>query len=589
MKEFFRNYVIPRGIWEIANRYLQGSRRLLGLDEILVKVIKWLPAPTPPMHRFMDCGERPPQPRTHDEYETRMALRCHSAARMTIGPFEGDMSHLDLGVCPAAPETVVSNLKIFVNGEINAELLGELAGDRWTDIRIPVAKAQSFELRLTFDGEGQVDLSDPRAVAPRRKGRMNVLTLMVDNIHLSELMGWDDKANPPVATPNIDRFFADSYRFTNAFSPSEWTLPSMASFMTGLSPLEHGVYNPLRNGADPASNFARHIPLGVPHLCEVLQAGGYRTMMFSTGHHFSPAYGYHRGCDRFILRMLDNNRSVVSAGIQFMEAHKDEPFYCFLHPLDLHYPFGELDYLANISMPGKRWAQPVAPYMAYLTNDQRQKRLEGLQSFRYAKIRDLDLLLGTVFSYLESSGLIDNTIVILTADHSHGNRRGTPVLMDDVTHVPLMVRLPGGGGGVNSDFIEAGKDYYPIVLGLLGLDVPAHATGKNPFSDNYRPRDICIVESPFRGRFEISLRNNDWTYILRCGMDMKSGEVFPDDVDKEFLYPKGKDGTAGVAENIIADHPEIAGKFRKMAQERIRSMKRFFDSKSLISQDHWRR
>jgi arylsulfatase A-like enzyme len=47
----------------------------------------------------------------------------------------------------------------------------------------------------------------------------------------------------PCNTPNLDRFGQQGLIFSRAYCPAPHCCPSRATFMTGLYPSEHGVYN----------------------------------------------------------------------------------------------------------------------------------------------------------------------------------------------------------------------------------------------------------------------------------------------------------------------------------------------------------
>jgi arylsulfatase A-like enzyme len=70
-------------------------------------------------------------------------------------------------------------------------------------------------------------------------------------------------------TPNLDRFAAQGTLFEQAVSPAQWTIPSHASFFSGLYPTAHQVTQ---------SNHS--LSPDVPHMAEVLRDSGYQTVGF---------------------------------------------------------------------------------------------------------------------------------------------------------------------------------------------------------------------------------------------------------------------------------------------------------------------
>ncbi|TLS48648.1 DUF4976 domain-containing protein [Paenibacillus antri] len=84
---------------------------------------------------------------------------------------------------------------------------------------------------------------------------------------------------------------------------------------------------------------------------------------------------------------------------------------------------------------------------------------------------------------LEALGLAENTYVIYTADHgdalgSHGgmvDKAGD--LMEELMHIPLVIRGPGIGAGTASDALVSNLDLVPTVLELAGLEAPEYMDG----------------------------------------------------------------------------------------------------------------
>src|SRR5215469_13983435 len=71
-----------------------------------------------------------------------------------------------------------------------------------------------------------------------RESAPNILIFMPDQQNGSTVL-----SSSPVHKPNMDRFRRESVVFTSAYCPAPHCCPSRASFMTGLYPSEHGVFN----------------------------------------------------------------------------------------------------------------------------------------------------------------------------------------------------------------------------------------------------------------------------------------------------------------------------------------------------------
>lgn len=111
--------------------------------------------------------------------------------------------------------------------------------------------------------------------------RPNVLIYMTDQEQ-------DQVSLPghPCRTPNADRLAAGGVRFTSAYCPAPHCCPSRATFMTGLYPAAHGIYNNVAN----ATAIRTGVRSGVRMFSEGLAEAGYR-MLYSGKWHVSDDEG----------------------------------------------------------------------------------------------------------------------------------------------------------------------------------------------------------------------------------------------------------------------------------------------------------
>jgi arylsulfatase A-like enzyme len=116
-------------------------------------------------------------------------------------------------------------------------------------------------------------------------------------------------------------------------------------------------------------------------------------------------------------------------------------------------------------------------------HDERERR--QLRATYYGAQREVDDQLARLFSYLAETGLVRDTLVVVTSDH--GEQGGDHWLLeklgywDESYHVPLIVRDPrpaadGGRGAVVGEFTES-VDVLPTVCQWMGVDVPRQADG----------------------------------------------------------------------------------------------------------------
>ncbi len=350
--------------------------------------------------------------------------------------------------------------------------------------------------------------------------------------------------NPDGLTPNLDRFAQEAVVFTRAYAQSTTTGPSHASMFTSRYPSEIAG-----TGRAPA------IPEDVYTLPEVLGTYGYQTGARVAGGDLDPAIGPTRGFDSYETAVdfgsLWHTLPMATAWLDAADAAK--PLFLFLHGYDAHPTYLKPTPYGLISAK----EHPIAPSQAQLLNGTervldghwhptfdildevakgmlRPRSKEGRAAFAArvaaspepmptvsaadeALIRSVydgavsyaDTQFGLLLARLEARGRLDDTVIVVMGDH--GEALGEDGLFhrccsldDNVTHVPLMVRLPAGeGGGRKVGAVVELVDLMPTLLELVNATVPAGVKG------------ISLVPAlrgePFEGRRSALTQGGDAT------------------------------------------------------------------------------
>ena len=327
-----------------------------------------------------------------------------------------------------------------------------------------------------------------RGQAARADARPNVLLISLDTVRADHLRCYGYREP---TSPEIDRFFAnDSARFTAAFAPQPWTLTSHMTMLTSLHPTVHGV------------TAERGLPEEARTLAGILSGEGYAAFAFV---HDMPwmarRYGFARGFHvyrRFegdarsrqptVDRLLDDLASVPS-----------QPFFLFLHYFDAHSDRGGLPYDSD---PEDRQAftgwyrgdfaghneqgHDGTGFLWWLNKEDRDLDLElrrYLVGLYDAGLRTLDRAMGCLFRSLEERGLLENTIVVLTADHGEEFEEHGRVLhsqaYDECTRVPLMFRVPRAGATRESRQLVGLLDVAPTILELCRIEPSSSMQGRS--------------------------------------------------------------------------------------------------------------
>jgi arylsulfatase A-like enzyme len=122
-------------------------------------------------------------------------------------------------------------------------------------------------------------------------------------------------------------------------------------------------------------------------------------------------------------------------------------------------------------------------------------------------LAEVDEKLGWLLDHLDQSGDVDDTLVVLTADH--GEQLADHWLTEKLGyfegsyHIPLVVAGPDVAGGVVVDEFTENVDLMPTILTALGAEVPPQCDGMalQPFLDGGSPegwRDAAHWEWDYR-------------------------------------------------------------------------------------------
>src|SRR5262245_55151159 len=215
------------------------------------------------------------------------------------------------------------------------------AGDRWTDVRVPLPVRGKVTLTLRAEAAragGSVLWGSPMLVpsAADDLGEPNVIVYLMDGLRADHL-GFQGYAKR--TSPFLDALTASSLVFRRCYAGASWTKPSVATLLTSLHPQTHGV---------GARSYGDALPEGVPTLPDLLARHGYVTALFSANPLGGTASSLDRRFDQtFTAAALDVRApgGKVRAGelhralLGWMESHAHDRFFAFVHAVDTHPPY----------------------------------------------------------------------------------------------------------------------------------------------------------------------------------------------------------------------------------------------------------
>jgi len=205
-------------------------------------------------------------------------------------------------------------------------------------------------------------------------------------------------------------------------------------------------------------------------------------------------------------------------------------------------------------------------------------RYREMMAAYYGEMSFIDKQIGRVLDRLQSLNLLENTMVVLTADHGlcladHWVHRHGPWPYDQVIRVPLVIYQPRAKGNrVFTDIVES-VDIMPTILEWLGLPIPPGVQGKSlrsVLAEEGEPqtgetawpnaREEPVLEDDHinpKGFHMMAVRSRDWKYIHYAGQPL--GELYDLRNDPDELVNLWAD----------AEYAHVRNEYRDRLLERI--------------------
>ena len=338
--------------------------------------------------------------------------------------------------------------------------------------------------------EYKIPMLPPPPVLP------DVVLICVDTLRADALGCY---GNPYPPTPHLDAFARSGVMFEAALAQSSWTLPSVASYLTGLAPHKTGATKPL----NPLQPFTTT-------LAEILKAYGYRTAAFIGNPLLGHAFQFDQGFDRYDDQLVATDMAdrLLGAWLAKKIGHWRSRRFFKEAPASII----TQRYLDWMKMAG---AQPkfaylhyVEPHSPYLPDPQTLTRLYPAEREAFARVNNLTtigpeqidaykkLYLAGVSQFDGEFGkLIDSgkqnskrpTLYIVLSDHGeafleHGQLEHGKTVFNEEIRVPFIWSMPGvlPEGKKISDPVAL-LDLLPTVCGMCNLPVPPWAEGIDLF------------------------------------------------------------------------------------------------------------
>lgn len=393
--------------------------------------------------------------------------------------------------------------------------------------------------------------------------QFNVVVITVDALRADHVGFWGYHRN---TTPRIDALAERSVVFKNAYCQGGWTSISLPSLLKGLYPSEIRFTNVYEDSflrlwfpgeippnANPLKMFTVPAFDSNESMVEILRQNQYHTIAVLNDDYtdyFQEKFGYVKGFDVYynnnIARISKDPRikansfsaeHVTRGAIRELNlVPKDKRFFMWIHHFDPH-----------------------SPYERHESHDWGEQTIDRYDS----EISYTDRWIGEFLDALDERGLLENTVVALTADHGeafgeHGTWfHGTGGWQEEI-RIPLILHVPGFKHDVIDENVAL-IDLAPTLLDLAGI------RAKTVFSG----RSLLPLVFGKRDRHERDIVTMTWRYSMNGDRDLsittlirRSHKLIHDEVARSYeLYDLSTD--PGEKRNITDISPRL---FRELVQ-----------------------
>lgn len=411
----------------------------------------------------------------------------------------------------------------------------------------------------------------------------------------------------PVLTPNMDAFAAESMACTNAISTYPLCSPHRASLLTGKYPQSCGMWTNCKIGLDEVLMLR---PQEVT-ISDVLHREGYETAYIGKWHLDGSEKNFHKNPDSGAVNWdaytppgerrhhfdywvsygaMDNHLNPhywndspekimpgkwspeyeTDLAMDYLEHRdKEKPFCLFISWNPPHPPYAQVPDRFLELYEGKE-----LPYRPNVPEDwKKDSDFQKKRNQYFAAISGLDENFGRLMEYLKETGLYQETLIVLSADHgdcmgSHGCY-GKNIWYEESIRIPLYFHGPDIPAG-KTDVLFASPDHMPTLLELLDVPVPdtAEGLGLGTFikgktgAEEPENAFLCMfpgmpeLVNPYR-RLGVNSKSFGWrgirtktdTYVLDRG-------TVPGAPVKRMLYHNAQDPYQLFPQELAADSPE---------------------------------
>jgi arylsulfatase len=295
----------------------------------------------------------------------------------------------------------------------------------------------------------------------RDRDDLNVVFIVVDTLRSDRLQPYGyHRATSPFLEELADR----SIVFKHVESQSSWTKASMASLWLGMYPEHTGV-----------QRFMHGIPPDATMPAELFKKKGYVTAGIWRNGWVANNFGFDQGFDLYyrpsrnrpvnavrkhnpgVYRIPGTDLDATESAMEFILGNAHQRFFLYVHYMDVH---------------------------QYLYADTSPDFGTGFPDIYDSAIHWTDRNIKLLMELLEDQGLLDRTLVVISADHGeafweHGMEGHARTLYRETQEVPWIIVPPFEIDRIDVEERVANIDVWPTIYDLVGIEGPEEMDGRS--------------------------------------------------------------------------------------------------------------
>lgn len=388
----------------------------------------------------------------------------------------------------------------------------------------------------------------------------NILLIMCDQLRYECL------TNSMVKTPNIDRLRNRGVMFNNAYSQTPVCIPARHSLISGQNAFEIGLSEnatKVKEIKDPLPRIVRDLgyytcAIGKMHFVPTREHFGFDHMYLSEeipsyieddeylkflrekGYiHVTEPHG--KRSDTYYVPQISElpeefhtTAWTANTTVDVIKKNRNRPFFVFTSfikphpPFDPCVPYNSMYNIDDMILPACH--DNIIDDMILIQNGYKVNGIEKMTDYEkkkiiayyYASVTQVDTYIGKILDCLEDNNLIDNTLVVFTADHGemlgNHNSYGKRTYYEESAKIPFIISYPGTfKEGVEVDNLTILQDIYATIISNAGGSVPEISSGRDLSqicrNGSGKVRDTLYAQYGSGRRFKAMIRWDKYKYI----------------------------------------------------------------------------